>query len=380
MSITRVMSADRNASLATAFRVLLPNLLFGLLVIYNTHQALSSCHVAGRAAGFHDGGGQRHAARSLRQAKYEGHPGLWHLLLWVITRFTGDPIAMQVLHLLIALGIWLLIWRVAPFRPFEKAPADRQLLPVLGIFHHQPGLRARRAARLRLHRAPHRPTGAALLALGAARPSRQHRAVRHHLVARSSARSSLCATGTEWRSMIPGIALYAALARVCGRHHGAGARLRARAATKPRLVSTHPWMTASLRGESAFFPFFWPFTPDALHAIGGWGAQLAATPFGGHPAQNSTLLIVKANSPLLVADRLGSPLFACWSIVRDPLRTAAVRRDLHRRAPLRAAMAVSRRAAAPRHLCSSRLSARCGCGGAPCCRRGPCPRCGLHCS
>jgi hypothetical protein len=52
--------------------------------------------------------------------KYEGHPGLWHLLLWVISRFTSDPIWMQVAHLLIALGIWALIWCASPFKPFEK--------------------------------------------------------------------------------------------------------------------------------------------------------------------------------------------------------------------------------------------------------------------
>ena len=46
--------------------------------------------------------------------KYEGHP----LLLWVITQFTDNPMAMQVLHLAIELG--MLVWRVSPFRPIEK--------------------------------------------------------------------------------------------------------------------------------------------------------------------------------------------------------------------------------------------------------------------
>jgi len=36
MSITRVMSADKNAGLVASLRSALPNLLFGLLVIYNT--------------------------------------------------------------------------------------------------------------------------------------------------------------------------------------------------------------------------------------------------------------------------------------------------------------------------------------------------------
>ncbi|HKA64631.1 MAG TPA: hypothetical protein VKD00_02760 [Methyloceanibacter sp.] len=56
----------------------------------------------------------------------------------MITRFTTDPVAMQVLHLAIALGVWVLIWRLSPFRPV-----------VLGAFGGQPALRER-AARLRL--------------------------------------------------------------------------------------------------------------------------------------------------------------------------------------------------------------------------------------
>jgi len=37
-----------------------------------------------------------------RNTRYEGHPLLWHLLLWLLARFTHDPAAMQVLHFAIA--------------------------------------------------------------------------------------------------------------------------------------------------------------------------------------------------------------------------------------------------------------------------------------
>lgn len=50
-----------------------------------------------------------------RNTRNEGHPPLWHLLLFGITRFTTDPIWMQVLHT--AIGICtaaLVLWR-APF-------------------------------------------------------------------------------------------------------------------------------------------------------------------------------------------------------------------------------------------------------------------------
>ncbi|MCB0795477.1 MAG: hypothetical protein KDB88_12130, partial [Flavobacteriales bacterium] len=58
----------------------------------------------------------------------EGHPPLWHLLLFFITRTTSDPVAMQVLHGLIALcSIYLVLWH-APF------PLSWRVLLVFGYF------------------------------------------------------------------------------------------------------------------------------------------------------------------------------------------------------------------------------------------------------
>src|SRR4249920_3250537 len=36
--------------------------------------------------------------------RYEGNPGLWHSLLYLITCFSHNPVYMQVLHLMIACG------------------------------------------------------------------------------------------------------------------------------------------------------------------------------------------------------------------------------------------------------------------------------------
>ena len=49
----------------------------------------------------------------------EGHPGLWYLLLWPVTLFTTD-FGMQASQLLIAITIWVLIWRASPFTTAEK--------------------------------------------------------------------------------------------------------------------------------------------------------------------------------------------------------------------------------------------------------------------
>lgn len=52
--------------------------------------------------------------------KYEGHPMTWYLCLYAITRFTHNPFAMQVLHILIAsFSIWVFA-RFAPFTKLQK--------------------------------------------------------------------------------------------------------------------------------------------------------------------------------------------------------------------------------------------------------------------
>ncbi len=56
--------------------------------------------------------------------RYEGHPGLWHFLLWPLAHLTWNPVAMQVLHGAVATVTAWLIFRRAPF-PW----AVRLLLP-----------------------------------------------------------------------------------------------------------------------------------------------------------------------------------------------------------------------------------------------------------
>ncbi len=63
-----------------------------------------------------------------RNLRYEPHPDLWPLLVWLGTRIYADPITMQALHVAVASGVWLLIWRAAPFRAWEK------ILLLLGYF------------------------------------------------------------------------------------------------------------------------------------------------------------------------------------------------------------------------------------------------------
>ena len=52
--------------------------------------------------------------------KYEHHPALWYALVWLVTRVTTDPMAMQVLHIGLASGVWVIIYVWSPFSRLEK--------------------------------------------------------------------------------------------------------------------------------------------------------------------------------------------------------------------------------------------------------------------
>ncbi len=52
--------------------------------------------------------------------RYEGHPALWHSCLYLITRFTHNPLAMQIFHLLLATGVIYVFIEFSPFTRFQK--------------------------------------------------------------------------------------------------------------------------------------------------------------------------------------------------------------------------------------------------------------------
>jgi hypothetical protein len=60
--------------------------------------------------------------------RYEGHPSLWYIFLYAITKFTDNPLAMQLFHLLIASGT---IYVFAKFSPFTKL---QKILFTFGYF------------------------------------------------------------------------------------------------------------------------------------------------------------------------------------------------------------------------------------------------------
>lgn len=57
----------------------------------------------------------------LHNLRYEGHPALWHVLLWIVSRATARPEAMQVLHFAISAAAIFLFARYAPFPRWLRA-------------------------------------------------------------------------------------------------------------------------------------------------------------------------------------------------------------------------------------------------------------------
>jgi hypothetical protein len=52
--------------------------------------------------------------------KYEGHPGLWYICLYLLNQFTHNPIAMQMTHLILATSFIYIFLRFSPFTRWQK--------------------------------------------------------------------------------------------------------------------------------------------------------------------------------------------------------------------------------------------------------------------
>lgn len=52
--------------------------------------------------------------------RYGGHPGLWYLILYPISRLTHDPFAMQLVHVVLAAGAIFILARWSPFSRLQK--------------------------------------------------------------------------------------------------------------------------------------------------------------------------------------------------------------------------------------------------------------------
>ncbi|HEX2056277.1 MAG TPA: hypothetical protein VHF07_07275, partial [Nitrospiraceae bacterium] len=56
----------------------------------------------------------------LENSRYEGHPLLWYLCLYALSRISHDPVLMQIFHLTIGVATVFVICRFAPFTRWQK--------------------------------------------------------------------------------------------------------------------------------------------------------------------------------------------------------------------------------------------------------------------
>jgi len=94
--------------------------LWGVLILYTIVAVYTMLHhelwgdevhswnIAKASVGFLD---------LIANTRYEGHPPLWYIILWTISKFTQDPVYMQLIHLVIACMLVILILFYSPF-PF----------------------------------------------------------------------------------------------------------------------------------------------------------------------------------------------------------------------------------------------------------------------
>ena len=248
---------------------------------------------------------------------HAGHPGLWYLLLWFITRFTINPIAMQVLHLLIALGIWLLIWFRTPFKQFEKI-----LLLVSYYLFWEYFVISRSYAlsmllgfgfvALLLHRPQDRFWPLVLLGLLG------NTVVFGTIWSFGLAGLFVANNKAHWRALLPGLAVFVGLTALAIATmlpvqwmHGSGVF----AFVEREFQVSYQIPIRYIVGS--FWPVYPPFFHDTLALIGDKAEGLADL------LKVANIVRLVQESPVLIAGVFGLPFLACWSIVRDRLLEAS---------------------------------------------------------
>ncbi len=104
----------------TAAATIAPHVVFGVLLAFNVFRTLHHAMWSDEIRPFLIAADSPTLVEVFHELHYEGHPGLWYVILWAITRVSADPLAMQIVHAAIGVGVWLLIYRCSPFATPEK--------------------------------------------------------------------------------------------------------------------------------------------------------------------------------------------------------------------------------------------------------------------
>lgn len=291
----------------------LSDVIFALLFLFNAHRLLRHVLWRDEMQAFMLSLSSGSPLDLFAKLKYEGHPGLWHLLLWIVTRVSSDPACMQWLQLAIALGIWVLVWRATPFSIIEK------LLLLLSYFLFFEYFVMSRCYALGVL------LGFGFIALSLYRPRQRFWPfVLLGLLANCTLFGTIWSMvlaaffvfkrRENWRGLLPGIAVYAGLAAL------AVATL-VPAPDFKFVFSSQPSFTVNRIDLplhfvlGAFFPFPLPFTLLSLKWLGGAFAALTKIGFFVDPLGFVFKLAVAY--PPLGWTILVLPLGACAAIVRN---------------------------------------------------------------
>lgn len=106
------VTSRRDASFAVGITVLF--LVFGGLTIWHHEMWRDELQAWMISSSSHS------ISDLLHNLRYDGHPALWYLLLYGISRVTSQPQFMQALHILLAAGAVYVFVRFAPFSRFQK--------------------------------------------------------------------------------------------------------------------------------------------------------------------------------------------------------------------------------------------------------------------
>lgn len=252
--------------------------------------------------------------------KYEGHPALWHLLLWGISAWTADPFAMQVLHAAIAVSIWLLIYFFSPFSILEKflilasyflfyeyfiISRSYALMTLLGFAYVVVTARHRQvvfAPWIILGLLANTTLFGAIWSLALAAVAFARRpAAKSTFLWGAASYAVLFAGAVATMLPAPDFSIYERL---------------------PRFSMQQASM-AAIYPATAFVPFVPPWFSDSLRWLGGPFAWLDAH-FGtiGVPQKIMAVFGLHSGGGVKLVLVLIVPIAACWAITRDRLRTA----------------------------------------------------------
>ncbi len=116
------------ASTRTTPAVALCRMVFGVFILVAGYTMLHHELWADELHAWNIANGSKGFFELIRNVRYEGHPPLWHILLWSISAFTNDLLYVQLFHLLIAATVVYLALFKSPF------PLLTRLLIPFGYF------------------------------------------------------------------------------------------------------------------------------------------------------------------------------------------------------------------------------------------------------